>query len=178
MIVVALMALADSAWFAVFVLYAEGRLGLGPAGFGALLALGAGGGLTGALLADTLVAGRRHTGAVAWSSAVATVSPALLLIAPQLWAAAIVVVVSSGAFGVLNVAAAGLRYRLVPGDLLGRVSAAWRTSAYAAGAAGALAGGVAASSYGLSAPFVLSVTVGLVATVVWLTSTRGGPALA
>ena len=174
-IVVALVALADSAWFAVFVLYTEGRLGLGPAGFGALLALGAGGGLVGALLADRLVAGRRHKGAVAWSSAIATLSPALLLLVPQLWAAAIVVIISSGAFGVLNVAAAGLRYRLVPGDLLGRVSAAWRTSAYAAGAGGALVGGLVASNFGLAAPFALSVAVGLVATVFWLPSTRTGP---
>jgi MFS family permease len=174
-IVVALVALADSAWFAVFVLYTEGRLGLGPVGFGALLALGAGGGLTGALLADRLVRGRRHNGAVAWSSAVATASPALLLLAPALWAAGVVVVVSSAAFGILNVAAAGLRYRLVPRELLGRVSAAWRTSAYAASAGGALAGGLIASTQGLSAPFVLSVAIGAIATALWLTSTRTGP---
>ena len=175
-VVVALVALADSAWFAVFVLYTESRLGLGPSGFGALLALGAGGGLAGALLADRAVAGRRHTGAVAWSSAVATGSPALLLVAPELWAAGVVVVVSSAAFGVLNVAAAGLRYRLVPGELLGRVSAAWRTSAYAASAGGALVGGLVASTHGSSAPFVLSVAVGAVATALWLACTRTGPA--
>lgn len=177
-IVVALVALADSAWFAVFVLYSEGPLGLGPLGFGALLALGAGGGLAGALLADKIVAGRRHAAAVAWSAALATASPALLLLTPALWAAGVVVVVSSAAFGVLNVAAAGLRYRLVPRDLLGRVSAAWRTSAYAASAVGALTGGLIASTQGLSAPFLFSVAVGAVATALWLASTRGGPALA
>lgn len=177
-IVVALVALADSAWFAVFVLYTEGPLSLGPLGFGALLALGAAGGLTGALLADKAVAGRRHRAAVAWSSAVATGSPGLLLLAPELWAAGVVVVVSSAAFGVLNVAAAGLRYRLVPSDLLGRVSAAWRTSAFAASAGGALAGGVIASAQGLSAPFVLSVALGAVATGLWLVCTRTGPAVA
>ena len=174
-IVVSLVALADSAWFAVFVLYTDSELGLGPAGFGALLASGAGGGLTGALLADKIVGGRRHEAAVAWSSAVATGSPALLLLVPELWAAGIVVVVSSAAFGLLNVAAAGLRYRLVPGDLLGRVSAAWRTSAYAASAGGALAGGVIASAHGSSAPFVLSVATGAVATVLWLASTGTEP---
>lgn len=177
-LVVALVALADSAWFAVFVLFSEDRLGLGPVGFGALLALGAGGGLAGSLLADKVVAGRRHKGAIAWSSAVATTCPALLLLAPELWAAGIVVVVSSAAFGVLNVAAAGLRYRLVPSDLLGRVSAAWRTSAYASGAGGALVGGFVASTQGLSAPFALSVAVGVLATGLWLASTRTGPALA
>lgn len=174
-LVVALVALADSAWFSVFVLYTEARLGLGSIGFGALLALGACGGMAGALLADRAVAGRRHTAAIAWSAAGATFSPALLLLASELWVAGVVVVVSSGAFAVLNVAAAGLRYRLVPTNLLGRVSAMWRTSAYAAGAGGALAGGAVASAEGLSAPFVLTLAVGAVATGVWMMSTQTRP---
>lgn len=174
-LVVAVIALADSAWFAVFVLYSEGRLGLGPTGFGALLALGAGGGLAGALLADRLVAGRRHRAAIGWSAAVAACSPGLLLLAPHLWLAATVVIATSAAFGVLNVAAAGLRYRMVPGELLGRVSAASQTSAYVASAAGALAGGAAAAARGLTAPFGLSVVLGGIATMTWLISTRAGP---
>ena len=177
-LVIALVALADSAWFAVFVLYTEQRLALGPTGFGALLALGAGGGLAGALLADRLVAGRRHTAVISWSAAAATCTPGLLLAAGDLWAAAVVVVVTSAAFGVLNVAAAGLRYRLVPRDLLGRVSAAWRTSAYVASGGGALAGGAVASAQGLAAPFALSVLVGGAATAMWLLATRTHPATA
>ena len=174
-LVVALVALADSTWFAVFVLYVEGRLGLGPTGFGALLALGAGGGLAGALLADRLVAGRRHRQAIGWSCAVATGTPALLVVAPGRWLAGVVVVATSAAFGVLNVAAAGLRFRSVPAELLGRVSAAWRTSAYAASGAGALVGGAAASVRGLSAPFVLSAVLGAIATVAWVAATRRHP---
>jgi predicted MFS family arabinose efflux permease len=174
-LVVAVIALADSAWFALFVLYTTGRLGLGPTGFGALLALGAGGGLAGALLADRLVAGRRHRAAIGWSAAVTAFSPGLLLLAPHLWLAAAVVVATSAAFGVLNVAAAGLRYRLVPRELLGRVAAASQTSASVAGAAGALAGGAAAAARGLTAPFALSVVLGGIATMIWLVSTRAGP---
>jgi MFS family permease len=174
-LVVALVALADSAWFSVFVLYVDVRLGLGPAGFGALLAVGAAGGLGGALLAGRLVGGSRHRRVVGWSSAVATGTPALLLAAPRLWLAVVVVVATSAAFGVLNVAAAGLRYRVVPGDLRGRVSAAWRTSAYAAGAAGALVGGAAASAQGLAAPFVVSAVLGGIATCVWMAATRAAP---
>ncbi|HEY6746656.1 MAG TPA: MFS transporter [Mycobacteriales bacterium] len=174
-LVVALIALADSAWFAVLVLYAEARLGLGPTGFGLLLALGAGGGLAGALLADRLVAGRRHRAAIGWSAAVTAGTPGLLLLPSRLWLAAVVVVATSAAFGVLNVAAAGLRYRLVPRELLGRVSAAGSTSAFAAGAAGALAGGAVASARGLTAPFVLSVGLGGIATALWFLATRAGP---
>jgi predicted MFS family arabinose efflux permease len=177
-LVVAVVALADSAWFSIFVLYVEVRLGLGPAGFGALLAVGAAGGLGGALLADRLVGGSRHRRVVGWSAAIATGTPALLLVAPRLWGAVMVVVATSAAFGVLNVAAAGLRYRVVPGDLLGRVSAAWRTSAYAAGGVGALVGGAAASAQGLAAPFVLSVVLGGIATCVWTAATRAVPGTA
>lgn len=175
-LVVALVALADNAWFAVFVLYTDGRLGLGPIGFGALLAVGATGGLAGALLADRIVAGHRHRSTIGWSAAVTAGSPGLLLVASELWLAGIVVAATSAAFGVLNVAAAGLRYRLVPSDLLGRVSAAWRTSAYVASGAGALAGGAVASSQGLAAPFALSVGLGALATFTWFHTTRLGPA--
>lgn len=174
-LVVALVALADSAWFAVLVLYAKARLGLGPTGYGLLLALGAGGGLAGALLADRLVAGRRHRAAIGWSAAVTAGPPGLLLLPPRLWLAAVVVVATSAAFGVLNVAAAGLRYRLVPGELLGRVSAAGSTSAFAAAGVGALAGGAVASARGLAAPFVLSVVLGGTATALWFLATRPGP---
>lgn len=153
----AAVALADSAWFAMFVLYAEQRLALGPAGFGALLALGSAGGLAGALLADRVVAGTRHRAAIGTSAAAA---------------AGVVVVVPSAAFGVLNVAAAGLRYRLVPAGLLGRVSAVWRTSAYVASGAGALAGGAPASAQGLAAPFALSPVLGVAATAAWCAAPR------
>lgn len=177
-LVVAVVALADSAWFSIFVLYVDVRLGLGPAGFGVLLAVGAAGGLVGALLADRLVGGPRHQRVIGWSSAVATLTPALLLVASRLWLAVVVVVATSAAFGVLNVAAAGLRYRVVPDYLRGRVSAAWRTSAYAAGGAGALIGGTTASARGLTAPFILSAVLGSVVTCAWVAASRAAPGTA
>lgn len=172
---VVLVAVADSTWFAVFVLYGEHRLGLGPAGFGALLALGAAGGLAGAVGADRLIAGRRHRGVIAWSALAAGTSPALLLAVGELWAAAVVAVVTSAAFGVLNVAAVSLRHRLVPGGLLGRVTATWRTGVQAAAALGALGGGALASVAGLDAPFALSAALGLVGVLAWV---RGAPPVA
>jgi MFS family permease len=164
---VAAIALADSAWFAVFVVYAEQRLGLGPAGFGALLALGAGGGLAGALLADRLVGGRRHRAVVAGSALLATVTPSLLLVAGELWAAGVVVVATSAAFGTLNVAVASLRHRGVPAHLLGRVTATWRTGVYGCSALGALSGGLLASTAGLDAPFLASGALGAAAALAW-----------
>lgn len=177
-VAVAAVALADSAWFSVFVLYAEQRLGLGATGFGALLALGAGGGLAGALLADRLIAGRRHRAVVTSAAAVAAVCPSLLLVAGELWVAGLVVVATSAAFGTFNVATASLRHRLVPGPLRGRVTAAWRTSAYGGSALGAVAGGALASAAGLEAPFVLAAVLGGTAALAWwlVSAPRARPA--
>jgi MFS family permease len=161
------VAVADAAWFAVLVLYAEVRLGLGPAGFGALLAVGAVGGVVGALLADRLIGERRHRVVVAWSSLVAAGTPALLLVAGTLWAAATVVVLTSGAFGVLNVAATSLRQRRTPGRLLGRVSAAARTTVTVGSVCGALAGGGLAAAGGLDTPFALCAVLGSAAALFW-----------
>ncbi|WP_353511304.1 MFS transporter [Intrasporangium sp.] len=163
----ALVALADSAWFAIFVLYTEARLSLGPVGFSTLLAVGALGGLGGAWVADRFIRGDHHGRVLLVSMALTTLTPALLVLSGTVWAALLVVVVTSGAFGVFNVAGASLRHRLVPHRVLGRVVATWRTVVYGAAALGALAGGMLASQRGLEAPFALSAVLGLVAVALW-----------
>jgi MFS family permease len=168
----ALVALADSAWFAVLVLYAEVRLDLGAVGFGMLLAAGALGGLLGTAGAERLIGRERHVRVLSWSMAVATGSPALLLVAPTRWAAVVVVVTTSAAFALFNVAALSLRHRLVPERVLGRVVAAWRTAVLGAGALGALVGGAVAAGQGLEAPFLLSVVLGAVAVLLWQLAVR------
>jgi len=169
----ALVAVADSAWFAVLVVYAEVRLGLGAVGFGALLAAGAVGGLVGALVADRTIDGHRHAPVLLWSMIVTAGAPGLLLLAPQRWAAVVVVVSTSAAFGLFNVAAQSVRHRLVPEQVLGRVIAAWRTVVLGAGALGALAGGVLASAHGMDAPIAFSVALGALAAALWASVIRG-----
>ncbi|TCP57546.1 putative MFS family arabinose efflux permease [Tamaricihabitans halophyticus] len=173
----ALVALADAAWFAIFVLYVQDHLYAGPLGFGAYLAVGAAGGLLGALMAERLIAARRHRGVLLGSMAVTAVTPALLLLAPTVAAAVVVVVATSAGFGVLNVAAVSVRQRLTPAGLLGRVTAAWRTIVLGAGALGALCGGAVASWQGLHAPFAFSAVLGLLAVALWWLSARGGLSL-
>lgn len=173
----ACVALADSAWFAIFVLYTEVRLDLGAVGFGALLAVGAVGGLVGTLGAERAIAGRGHGRVLLWSMTITAGAPALLLVAPARWAAVVVVVATSAAFGLFNVAALSLRHRLVPEQILGRVIAAWRTVVLGAGAIGAIAGGALASARGLDAPFVLSAVLGVLAVAAWWNATRGQPDL-
>ncbi|MFY1593988.1 MFS transporter [Micromonospora sp. WMMD737] len=171
-VVTAAVAAADSAWFAILVLYATNRLGTGTVGFGIMLAVGALGGLLGSLVADRLVAGRRHRVVLAWSLAITAGIPALLAVTSQLWAAVLVIVVTSGSFAVLNVTAVSLRQRLVPRELLGRVVAAGRTLSFSAAAAGALLGGVLTSTIGIEAPFVFSGLVAAITTAAWSVASR------
>ncbi|MGP4113571.1 MFS transporter [Streptomyces sp. 4N509B] len=164
---VAAVAAADAAWFAIFVLYAREELGLGAGGFGALLACGAVGGVLGSLLADRLVAGRRHRAVLAWALGITAGVPALLVPAAHLGVAVAVTVVTSGSFAVLNVCAVSLRQRAVPDALLGRVTAAARTLTLGATALGALAGGLLARGGGLDAPFLACGVVAVLATALW-----------
>lgn len=166
-LVTAAVAAADSAWFAILVLYAEGPLGIGATGFGILLAAGALGGLLGSSVVDRLVAGRRHRMILTCSLAVTAGIPAILAVTTQLWAAILVIVVTSASFAVLNVTVVSLRQRLVPRELLGRTIAAGRTLSFSAAAAGALLGGVLTATIGIEAPFILSGLVAVLATAAW-----------
>lgn len=166
-LVTAAVAAADSAWFAILVLYAEGPFGIGATGFGILLAAGALGGLLGSFLVDRLVAGRRHRMILTCSLAITAGIPATLAVTTQLWAAILVIVVTSGSFAVLNVTVVSLRQRLVPRELLGRTVAAGRTLSFSAAAVGALLGGILTATIGIEAPFIFSGLVAVLATTAW-----------
>lgn len=166
-----LVTVADGGWYAIFVLFSEQRLGLGPAGFGALLAFGAAGGLLGASLAERIIGVDRHGTALLGSIVLTAVTPVLLLVTPTLWAAGAVVVITSAGFGVFDVAVASLRHRLSPQRLLGRVVAAYRTVLHGAGALGILAGGGIAATYGLGAPLIMSAVVGVIACLICMRGT-------
>ncbi|MEV6692222.1 MFS transporter [Micromonospora sp. NPDC051196] len=171
-LVTAAVAAADTAWFAIFVLYARDALDLGAFGFGLLLATGAAGGLLGSFTADRLIARFRHRTVLTGSMAVTAGVPVLLAVVADRAVAVVVVVATSAAFAVLNVAALSVRQRLVPGGLLGRVIAASRLVTYSCTALGALAGGALAARAGLGAPFVFSGAVAVAATAAWWLASR------
>ncbi|MBQ1026147.1 MFS transporter [Micromonospora sp. C95] len=171
-LVTAAVAAADTAWFAIFVLYARDALGLGAFGFGLLLATGAAGGLIGSFAADRLVARFQHRAVLTCSMAVTAGVPVLLAVVGHRAVAVVVVVTTSAAFAVLNVAALSVRQRLVPGGLLGRVVAASRLVTYSCTALGALAGGALAARAGIEAPFLFSGVVAVAATVAWWLASR------
>lgn len=142
----------------VFAKYVRDELGLGPRGFGLLLAASSIGSIVGGLAGERIA--RRLGPAVAIVAsyamfAVLEVVPAAL---PRTWA-----VVGAGVlmavFGtVWNVITVSLRQRLIPAELFGRVNSVYRFLGTGTSAFGALIGGQIAFHFGLRATYVASAT--------------------
>jgi MFS family permease len=151
---VALVA-ADSAWFGLLVLYTTQVLQLPAAAYGILVAVGAAGGLLGAVLTDQatrrLGQGRVFVGSVV----LAAVTQIVLGITASVGLAVVLLAISSAAFAAYNVVSTSVRQLLVPGALLGRVTGAYRTCTMSAAALGAAGGGILAAAFGIRAPFLI-----------------------
>lgn len=143
---------------ATLVLFAQQRLGLTGAGFGVFLATLACGGVAGGLLAERLLARYRNTVTVTvvliplmWLG-IATVAHDLVTVAAF-------AVVSSFCTAVWGVATSSFRQRVVPAELLGRVSSAQTLITWGVQPVGALLGGLVADCFGLLAPWYVAVTL-------------------
>ena len=142
--------------FAVLVLLARQRLGLGPAGYGVLLATGAAGALLGSLLTSRLVSllGRRRILA-GWVLVQAAI---WALVAFARWPAAVALLLAAGWFtaAIASVATTSLRQDLVPEHLLGRVTSVFRMLSWGTVPFGALCAGFVAAAAGVTAPYWLA----------------------
>ncbi|MET9232432.1 MFS transporter [Lentzea sp. NPDC003310] len=163
--------LCISMTMATLVLFAQQRLGLTNAGFGAFLATLACGGVAGGLFAERLLARYRHTVA-----ATVVLIPLMWLgiatVAHGLATVAAFAVVSSFCTAVWGVATSSFRQRVVPTELLGRVSSAQTLVTWGVQPVGALLGGVVADSFGLLAPWYVAVALRTVVGVVSLRPLR------
>lgn len=166
--------------FAVLVLLVRHRLGLGSAGYGLILAVGAAGALLGSLLTERLVAilGRRRILA-GWVLLQAVVW-ALMAVATS--AVVVAVLLAAGWFAAMtaSVATTSLRQELVPPYLLGRVTSVFRMLSWGTMPFGALAAGFIASAAGLTAPYwataaLLAVAGVVTAVVVGRSAIPGAP---
>ncbi|GAA4039767.1 MFS transporter [Nonomuraea soli] len=161
-----LMNLANSAYFAVFVLYAVGpgsRMGLEPAAFAPISAVLATGAIIGSLLAGRVSAalGEGHTVLGAW-----LVNSLLLLVpllAPTLWALFPVAFLLGLTNAGSNVVVISMRQRLIPTELMGRVNSAYRLIGMGGMPLGSLIGGLIGTAFGLPAVFVTTVALCLIA---------------
>lgn len=159
----AALAITDSAWFTLLVLYVQQVLHLSSAWYGILLAVGAIGGLSGGFFAAGLA---RRVGARATTLiclALAAAGQLALGVTSSVIATAAVLATSSMAFAIWNVQARTTIQSTVPSHLLGRVISINRAVITAASLAGAGLGGVIASRLGLHAPFLLGIPILIVA---------------
>ncbi len=158
-VLLAVLAAVSGAFWAVAALYAASILGLGPTGFGVLLAVCAAGSLAGSLLAEPLAARLGTAGAVRLAVGVVTVATAGLAATRSPLVAGALLTVNGVAVLVWNVVTVSLRQAIIPDRLLGRVGSAYLFIGLGAQPAGALGAGLLAHAAGLRAVFAASATL-------------------
>jgi MFS family permease len=161
----AALAITDTAWFTLLVLYIHDVLHLGSAWYGVMLSIGAVGGVSGGLVAASLTV---RIGAKATTLTCLTLAAAgqlALGTTSSVTVTAAVMATSSTAFALWSVQVRTTIQRTVPSNLLGRVISINRVIITAGSLAGAFLGGVVASRLGLHAPFLLGLPILVVAGV-------------
>lgn len=152
---------------AVLVLYVLEVLHLPEQGFGWLVAIYAVGGVLGAILAPRL--SRRLSTAVSLigSMIVSGIAVALFGVLADLAPVAVCAVVLGFASTWWNVVSITLRQRIVPAELLGRVTAVYRMVAFCAAPLGAVGAGFLAHRTDLRTPYLVMGLIQLAATFVY-----------
>ncbi len=123
--------------------------------YGVILACGAGGGLLGSFAAGWV---RKHVHLGLGIGLSLGVIAAALLLVGYAWAVPVVAVgYGLGGFGIMlwNVQAVVIRQRLVPRELMGRVTSAYRLIGWGGGPIGAALGGVLGTVLSIRAPLII-----------------------
>lgn len=145
-----------TAWIVAFVLHAldPGPMGLSEWTYGLVLGADGIGGAIGVFSVGFVLnrLGRR------WAIGINIIGNALMFFAPLLtlnvWLTAIAIAIGGIGAPLWGTVTRTLQQRITPADLLGRVSAAYRTVAFGANAIGTVVGGVTAELFGLDAVFL------------------------
>jgi MFS family permease len=154
--------------FAVLVLVARERLGVGPLGYGLLLAASAIGGITGGLLADRAVATIGPGWVLRLEMAVEILSYLGLALTRSAVVAGVLLALLGLHLVMFSTVSASLRQSLAPPGMLGRVHGAYRMVSNGGMLAGAALGGLLSTYFGLTAPFLLGFTaMTAVSVAVW-----------
>ncbi|BCJ34607.1 MFS transporter [Actinocatenispora thailandica] len=148
----ALINLVTTVAVALLVLYTRDVLHLGSLGYGLLVAAFAVGGVLGSLLAGRLAAAIGGRAALLTALGCGALGAAGIALAEHPVPAGISVGVFGAASGLCGVVAVSIRQSLVPDELFGRVTSAFRLVTLGVGPLGALAAGFVAHRYGLRAP--------------------------
>jgi Na+/melibiose symporter-like transporter len=163
-IVVGLWNLLDAMMLAVLVVYAQQRLGLGDAGYGVLLTATAIGGLVATATAARVVRAVGDGGALLLALGLSALAAAVLAVTTEPWVAGSALALFGWLGVTWNVSAVTLRQELVPGALLGRVTAAYRVFSLGALPVGMVLGGLLARA-SIRAPYAVAAVGSAVLTV-------------
>ena len=147
----------------IFAKYVRDELGLGPRGFGLLLAATAIGSIVGGLVGARLARLIGPAVAIVFSYAMFAALEIIPAVLPRVWAVVIAGVLMATFGTVWNVITVSLRQRLIPQELFGRVNSVYRFIGTGTSAFGALIGGQIAFYFGLRATYLVSgVTLGII----------------
>jgi MFS family permease len=154
---------------AVLVLFARNHLGLGPAGYGLLIAVGAIGSFAGGLLAERVVTARARRTAILWTAPVNGTCFVLIGLFPDRVVTFAMFIAFGITISVFRVHASSLRQSKVPTEMLGRVLGVHRVVCWGALPVGALGSGAIASAYGIRWAIIAS---GATVVLSWLVLIR------
>lgn len=141
-----------AAW-AVMVLYATERLGLGEIGFGLLTTMGALGGLLGTIAYGRLEARFSLADIMRGGLIIETLTHLTLALTTTPWVAMTILFLFGGHEYVWNTTAVTIRQRAVPDEFQGRVGSVSTLASMAGLVIGAPIGGYIANRWGLAGPF-------------------------
>ena len=166
----ALLNLTLVAQVSIMVLFAEERLGLGPEGYGALLTAYGVGGVLGSFVADRVLARLGASTYLRLAIVIEAATPAAIALSGSPLVVGAVLVLFGVHAIVWGALLTSLRQELTPDRLRGRVGSVHALIEYGTAAPGALLGGLLATRFGLTAPFWLGATTGvLLIPFVWST---------
>jgi predicted MFS family arabinose efflux permease len=148
-VVVASLAFCQAMVFAELVLYGTRELHLGRAGYGLFFAGAAVGNVVGSLLAGRIHGRWGPARCLVGAAALAGSAYLVLSVTSAIWMAAAVLFAEAVGVAVGNVTTLSLRQQVIPGELLGRVGAAFRFLLYGLIPLGALTGGLLAATLGV-----------------------------
>lgn len=167
-ITLGIMNLTNTATVSIMVLFAQERLGLGPGGFGILLATEAIGGIAASLVAERIIGWLGPGRTLRIGLLIEATTPAIIAFAQDPYVTGAMLALFGFHAVVWGVFTTSLRQELIPEQLLGRVNSGFTTIGIGSATLGAPLGGLLAKSFGLAAPFwISSLVVGLLAVVVW-----------
>jgi MFS family permease len=143
------MNLGIGGFYAVLVLFARAELGLGPAGYGLLIAVSAVGSLAAAAVAERIRTGRTRRLVCLWTAPAVILCFGAIAAIPEWLVTGAAMVAFGFAASLFNIVAVSLRQALAPAGMLGRVLSVHRMLCWGALPVGAVMAGAVASGAGL-----------------------------